>query len=52
MIEVIHFEGWASCYRLANERLEVVATSVIGPRIVRFGRPGGANQFGLLKDTL
>lgn len=44
-MERMEFNGWSNCYRLTDGRVELVVTADIGPRIVRFGRVGGANMF-------
>ncbi len=44
-IEKTEWRGWPNCYRLANGEAEMVVTSDIGPRIMRFGFEGGANLF-------
>lgn len=41
--EVVAYGGWPNCVRLSNGRLELVATTDVGPRIVRFGYEGGPN---------
>lgn len=43
-IETVTWGGWDGCVRLANERWEVIATTVVGPRVVSFGRLGGSNM--------
>jgi len=42
-MEVVNFGGWPNCIRLANEEIEVVATTDVGPRIIRVGFIGGQN---------
>lgn len=44
-IETIAWGGWPNCLRLTNGLIEVVATTAVGPRLVRFGFVGGPNQF-------
>lgn len=44
-IEKINYQGWPNCYRLANGQVELVVTTDVGPRIIRFGFPGEANEF-------
>ncbi len=39
--------GWPNSYRLANPHIELVVTTDIGPRLVRFGAVGGPNLLGL-----
>ena len=37
----IAYQGWPSCYRLSNDLVEVIITTDVGPRLIRFGFPGG-----------
>lgn len=37
------YGGWPNCYWLTNGRLELVVTTDVGPRIIRFGFVGEAN---------
>lgn len=41
----IRWGGWPNCIRLAAGDVELVATTDVGPRIVRFGFAGGINLF-------
>lgn len=43
-IDAITYGGWDGCIRLSNPQIELVASTAIGPRLIRFGRPGGPNQ--------
>lgn len=40
-----------SCYRLANETVEVIVTTGIGPRIIRYGFLGEDNILGEIPDV-
>ncbi|TCO68120.1 hypothetical protein [Caldanaerobacter subterraneus] len=51
-IEKINFSGWENSIRLSNGIIDVVATTDIGPRIVRFGFEEDANEFNLDPRTL
>jgi hypothetical protein len=44
-IEKTPYQGWPNCYRVANGEVELIITSDIGPRIMRFGFVGGQNLF-------
>jgi len=44
-MEKINYQGWPNCYRLFNECIELIATTDIGPRIIRFGFVGQQNEF-------
>lgn len=43
--ETVSYGGWPNCVRLATEHLELIATTDVGPRIIRLGRVGGPNLF-------
>jgi hypothetical protein len=36
----IAYQGWTNCYRLSNELVELIITTDVGPRVIRFGFPG------------
>jgi hypothetical protein len=44
-VEKVAYHGWPNCYRLSNGTVELVVTSDVGPRIIRYGFPGGENEF-------
>lgn len=50
MIERVSYAGWPNCFRLTNGKIELVATSDVGPRIVRLGFVEGHNVFGGLEE--
>ena len=50
--EVIDFGGWPGCIRLSNGEIELVATTAVGPRIIRLGFVGGQNLFHNYPTTL
>lgn len=39
------YAGWPNCLRLTNGTVELIATTDIGPRIIRYGLVGGENEF-------
>jgi len=47
MQEKVNYGGWANCVRLTNGKVELIATTDVGPRIIRYGFVGGQN---LLKE--
>lgn len=51
-MEKIPYGGWSNCIRLANGQIELVATTDVGPRILRLARPGGPNLFKEWPDQL
>jgi hypothetical protein len=44
-IEKTAYQGWPNSYRISNGEVELVVTSDIGPRVMRFGFAGGQNFF-------
>ena len=52
MIEEISYRGWPHCYHLYNERLELIATGDVGPRIIRFGFLGDENEFAEFEEEV
>lgn len=51
-MERIEFGGWPNCLRLANEEIELVATTDVGPRVIRLAFIGGRNLFKTFDETL
>jgi hypothetical protein len=51
-IEKISYQGWPNSYRVSNGEVELVVTSDIGPRIMRYGFVGGQNLFKEYEDQL
>lgn len=45
MIEKTNYGGWPNCYRVTNGEVELIATTDVGPRIIRYGFVGGQNLF-------
>lgn len=50
MIEHLAYGGWPNCVRLTDGRVELVAASDVGPRILWLGVVGGENLFGGLQE--
>ncbi len=48
----VAYGGWPNCYRLENGTVELIVTSDIGPRIMRYGFVGGQNLFKEYEETL
>ena len=44
-MEKVAYGGWPNCIRLSNGTVEVVATTDVGPRIIRYGFVGKENEF-------
>ncbi len=51
-VEKVSYGGWNNCYRMSNGEVELIATSDVGPRIIRFGFVGGENEFFENKSQL
>jgi len=45
MIEKICYGGWPNCIRIFDEDIELIATTDVGPRVIRYGFIGGQNMF-------
>jgi hypothetical protein len=50
-VEKISYLGLPNCYRLSNETVEVVLTSDVGPRILRYGFVGAENMLGVVPEA-
>jgi len=46
----VKFEGW-DCVRLSNGDAELLVTTSVGPRIIRYGLTGGPNAFHVIPET-
>ncbi|HWT74943.1 MAG TPA: hypothetical protein VN258_09535 [Mobilitalea sp.] len=44
-VELCNYNGWEDCVKISNDRIEVIATTKIGPRVLRFAFPGEDNIF-------
>jgi hypothetical protein len=44
-MQTVSYGGWPRCIRLANQSIELIATTDVGPRLIRFGFVGGPNLF-------
>jgi len=51
-IEKVSFGGWPNCYRLSNGESELIVTTDVGPRVIRYGFVGGQNLFYEKADEL
>lgn len=51
-VEKVSYGGWPNCLRLSNHRVDLVVTTDVGPRLIRFGFVGGENEFYEDKLTL
>jgi hypothetical protein len=44
-MEIIEFNGWKNCIRLENLLVDLVITTDIGPRVIRYGYLDEENEF-------
>jgi hypothetical protein len=44
-VEETAYQGWPNCYRVTNGEVELIVTSDIGPRVIRYGFVKGRNLF-------
>ncbi len=44
-IRKVEYGGWPNCYRWSNGLVDLVVTADVGPRVIRFGFVGQANEF-------
>src|SRR5262245_65579577 len=51
-IEKVPYLGQPNCYRLTNGTVEVIVTTDIGPRIIRYGFVGGDNMLAELPEPV
>ena len=50
--EKISYKGWQNCYRVSNGEVELIVTSDVGPRVIRYGFIGGQNLFKEFSEQL
>src|SRR3954465_6431784 len=51
-MEKVAYGGWANCIKLSNGQIELIATTDVGPRVIRFGFIGGDNLFKEFPDHM
>jgi len=51
-MEMVAYAGWPNCVRVSNGEVELVATTDVGPRIIRFGFVGEQNLFKEFADQV
>ncbi|MBN1588769.1 MAG: hypothetical protein JW888_04575 [Pirellulales bacterium] len=44
-IERVKYGGWTNCIRMSNGTVELIATTDVGPRVIRYGFIGKDNEF-------
>ncbi|RKY05394.1 hypothetical protein DRP77_01090 [Candidatus Poribacteria bacterium] len=51
-VEKVEYGGWPNCYRLFNDQIELIATSDVGPRIIRLAFIGDENLFAEFEEQM
>jgi hypothetical protein len=51
-IEKTAWNGWPNCYRITNGEVEMIVTTDVGPRVMRYGFTGGQNMFKEFREQL
>jgi len=52
VVEKTNYKGWPNSYRISNQQVELILTSDVGPRIMRYAFLGGQNLFWEAPGTL
>ena len=50
--EKVSYGGWDNCLKQGSDNVELIVTLNVGPRIIRFGIPGGQNLFKEFEDQM
>lgn len=50
-LNTVEFAGWNDCLRLSNGDAEVIVTTEVGPRIIRYAKVSGPNAFHVIPET-
>ena len=51
-VEKVTWQGWPNCYLITNGTVELIVTSDVGPRVMRYALVGGQNLFKEFPDQL
>lgn len=51
-IEKKAYKGWDNCIYISNEKVELIVTTDVGPRVIYFGFKGKENEFAQVPDQL
>jgi hypothetical protein len=51
-VEKTEYGGWPNCYQLRNSEVDLVVTTDVGPRIIRYGFIGDRNLFVEFEEQL
>jgi hypothetical protein len=52
MIEKVSYGGWPNCVRIYDANVELILTTDVGPRVIRYGFVGGQNLFKEFSEQL
>lgn len=52
MIEKVSYGGWPNCLRVYDDNVELIMTTDVGPRVIRYGFIGGPNIFKEFADQM
>jgi len=52
MVEKVSYGGWPNCLRIADQEVELIVTTDVGPRVIRYGFIGGQNLFKEFADQM
>jgi len=51
-IDKTPYGGWPNCYRITNGEVELIVTTDVGPRVLRYGFVKGQNVFKEFQEQL
>jgi hypothetical protein len=51
-VEKINYLGMPNCYRLSNSQVELIVTTDVGPRVIRYAFHGADNILGEVADAV
>src|SRR6202521_3250822 len=51
-IEKTRYRGWPNCYRISNGEVDLIVTTDVGPRVIRYGFVGGQNVFKEFEEQM
>jgi hypothetical protein len=51
-VEKVEYKGWKNCIEVSNGVIDLIATTDVGPRIMRFGFTGKENEFCEFEEHL
>ena len=51
-LKKVNYKGWPNCYQVSNGLVELIATTDVGPRLIRFGFAGEDNELKEFEEML